>query len=143
DWLSVVGVNETTRVRMKITRDPDGNPRFDLADGDVRNDWPKPDPELRTATGDNTVPYFGARNKFIPAEQVVCVTPDDFSFWEFKDRLLEQTGLHSSLPNMNLVQRLVVSHFKGQPYGDIWGRPAPDLAPGRAWDPPIAGLKMR
>jgi hypothetical protein len=98
---------------------------------------------VRVFTGDNTVPYFGARSKFIPNQEVVCVTPGDFSFWEFKDRILENIGLHSSLPNMNLVQRLVVSHFKGAIYGEIWGRPAPDLPPATKWDPPIAGLKMR
>ena len=143
DWLSIVGVNETTRVRMRITKDPNGAPRFDLTDADVRNDWKNADPSQRIYSGDNTVPYLGARAKFIPTEQVICLTPDDFSFWEFKDRLLEETGFHSTLPNMNLCQRLVVSHFKSRLYGDVWGRPAPDLPPGTAWDPPIAGLKMR
>ena len=92
DWLSIVGMNETTRVRMRITKDTDGDPRFDLTDNDVRNDWKSADPSQRIYSGDNTVPYLGARAKFIPTEQVVCLTPDDFSFWEFKDRLLEQTG---------------------------------------------------
>src|SRR5262249_21959279 len=112
-WLCIVGVNEDTRVQMHISKDDNGKPRFDLSDDDVRNDWKSKDPKKRIYTGDNTVPYLGARSSFIPTEQVVCVTPDDFSFLEFKDRLLEQGGLHSALPNMNLVQRLVVSHFKG------------------------------
>ena len=89
------------------------------------------------------MPYSGARAKFIPVEQVICLTPGDFGLWEIKDRLMEKTGFHSSLPNMNLAQRLVISHFKGYPYGEVWGRPAPDLGPGQTWDPPIAGLKMR
>jgi len=143
DWLSIIGVNAKTRVRMRITQDDDGAPRFDLGEGDVRDDWKEAEPKTRIFTGDNTVPYLGARAKFVPTEQVVCVTPGDFSFWEFKDRLLENVGLHSSLPNMNLVQRLVVSHFKNQEYGEIWGRPAPDLPPKTAWDPPILRLKMR
>ena len=143
DWLSIVGVNETTRVRMEINKDSNGNPRFNLTDADVRNDWRNADPKLRVFTGDNTVPYFGARAKFIPTDEVVCLSPDDFGLFEFKDRLMENTGFHSTLPNMNLCQRLVVSHFKGQMYGDVWGRPAPDLPPGTAWDPPIKGLKMR
>jgi len=142
-WLCVVGVNATTRTGMKISKDPAGKPRFELTDGDVRNEWENDDLAKHIYTGDNTVPYLGARTKFIPVEQVVCVTPDDFSFWEFKDRLLENTGFHSTLPNMNLVQRLVVSHFKGQVYGDVWGRPAPDLPTGQAWDPPIKDLPQK
>ncbi len=142
-WLTIVGVDAETRVSMKIERDSSGKPRFNLADSDVRNEWKNNDATLRVLTGDNTVAYRGARNKFIPTEQVVCVMPGDFSFWEFKDRLLEGMGLHSSLPNMNLVQRLVVSHFKGRPEGDIWGHRPPDLPKGSAWDPPIADLKER
>jgi hypothetical protein len=136
-------VDETTRVDMKIVKDDHGGPWFQLSDGDVRNDWKSNDPKQRIFTGDSTVPYLGARSNFIPVEQVVCLTPDDFGFWEFKDKLLEKTGFHSSLPDMNLVQRLIVSHFKGQPYGDVWGRPAPDLPAGTKWDPPIAGLARK
>ncbi|HEY6070150.1 MAG TPA: alpha/beta hydrolase, partial [Chthoniobacterales bacterium] len=107
-WLCIVGVDETTRVRLNIGKDAANKPRFDLTDADVANDWHAADPKQRIYTGDNTVPYLGARAKFIPTEQVICVTPSDFSFWEFKDRLLEHTGFHSSLPNMNLVHRLIV-----------------------------------
>ena len=142
-WLCIVGVYQTTRVRLKIDRDAANNPRFDLTDGDVTNEWHAADPRQRIFTGDNTVPYLGARAKFIPTEQLVCVTPSDFSFWEFRDRLLEQTGFHSSLPNMNLVHRLIVSHLKEQPFGEIWGRIPPDIPAGVAWDPPIAGLAPR
>jgi len=143
DWLSIVGVDAPTRVHMHIGKDSNGQPRFDLTDVDVRNDWQKPTLSLRTQTGDNTVPYFGARAKFIPTEQVVCVTPGDFSFWEFKDRVLEAAGFHSNLPNLNLAQRLVVSHFRARLCGEVWGRPAPDLEPGIAWDPPIRGLPRK
>ena len=72
--------------------------------------------------------------------QVVCVIPKDFGFSEIKDKLLERTGFHSALPNMNLVQRLVVSHLKGEKYGEIWGRSPPDLG-SKKWDPPIADLR--
>lgn len=142
-WLSIVGVNEPTRVALRIRKDPAGAPMFELADTEVQNEWSNPDPRRRVDTGDNTVPYLGARAKFIPVEQVVCVTPQDFGLWEIRDRLLELGGLHSALPNMNLVQRLVVSHLRGAAYGDVWGRCAPDLPDPSGWDPPIAGLRRR
>jgi len=142
-WLAIVGANAKTRVRMHINRDAAGELRFDLSDAEVRNEWENPNAGQRVFTGDNTVPYLGARCRFIPTEQVVCVTPEDFSFWEFKDRALSSAGFHSAIPGMNLVQRLVVSHFKGGLYGDVWGRAVPDLEPGKPWDPPIAGLPRR
>jgi pimeloyl-ACP methyl ester carboxylesterase len=142
-WLCIVGVDATTRVRMHINRDAAGQPRFDLSDNDVVNQFNDPDRANHIFTGDNTVPYLGARASFIPVNQIVCVTPGDFSFWEFQDRLLAKTGFHPFLPTMDLVQRLVVSHFKEQIYGDVWGRPAPDLPEGAVWDPPINGLKRK
>ncbi|HVV72543.1 MAG TPA: hypothetical protein VHI52_13770 [Verrucomicrobiae bacterium] len=142
-WLAIVGVNAPTRVSMAIGKDPSGKPRFDLSDGQVRNDWGNANPAGRICTGDNTVPYLGAQAKFIPIEQLVCVSPSDFSIWEFKDRVLEASGFHSTIPNLNLAQRLVVSHFRGQPFGEVWGRPAPDLGPDQTWDPPIPGLPRR
>ena len=138
-WLCIVGVGRKTRVGMEITRDQ-GVPHFDLSDDFVKNDWKDPDPRRRLNTGDNTVPYLGARSKFIPVEQIVCVTDEDFGILEIEDRLLSTAGLHVALPNMNLVQRLVVSHLLDEPYGKIWGRPPPDLPAGADWDPPIAGL---
>jgi pimeloyl-ACP methyl ester carboxylesterase len=142
-WLAIAGVDAPTRLRMQVTKDNAGRPRFDLADADVRNEWTNANPAGRIFTGDNTVPYLGARSKFIPTEQMVCVSSSDFSIWEFKDRILESTGFHSAIPNMNLAQRLVVSHFLGRPFGDVWGRPAPDLESGKVWDPPIPGLPRR
>jgi pimeloyl-ACP methyl ester carboxylesterase len=139
-WLCIIGVNEKTRVRMRSRRGSEGQPWFDLSDHDVLNQWAADQPAQRTLTGDNTVPYLGARASFIPTDQVVCVSPQDFGLLEFKDRLLENVGFHATLPSMNLVQRLVVSHFKGRKYGDIWGRPAPDLPADEVWDPPIRGL---
>jgi pimeloyl-ACP methyl ester carboxylesterase len=133
-WLSIVGLDEDTRVAMQIVK-REGKPWFELSA--ARNDWHEGTSNIYT--GDNTVPYLGARASFIPTEEVVCVIPKDFGFSEIKDKLLERTGFHSTLPNMNLVQRLVVSHLKGEKYGEIWGRPAPDLGSKR-WDPPIADL---
>jgi len=131
-WLSIVGLDEDTRVAMRIVK-REGKPWFEL--GEPRNDWH----ERTIFTGDNTVPYLGAQASFIPTEEVVCVSPKDFGFSEIKDKLLETTGFHSILPNMNLVQRLVVSHLKGEKYGEVWGRPAPDIG-SKKWDPPIADL---
>src|SRR4029077_8303058 len=48
-WLSIVGVNETTRVAMRIKGDG-GKPWFEL--GNVRNEWPKENPENPIYTGD-------------------------------------------------------------------------------------------
>jgi hypothetical protein len=142
-WLSIVGINTKTRVKIQISRGTQGEPHFELRDEHVTDESGSTDAARRVLTGDTTVPYLGARAKFIPTEQVVCVTPGDFSFWEFKDRALEAMGLHSNLPNMNLCQRLVCSHFLERPQGEIWGRPAPDLPKGAKWDPPIPGLTAR
>lgn len=139
-WLSIVGLDASTRLAMRIKSDG-GKPWFELEE--ARDEWDADDAAHNVNTGDNTVPYLGARSKFIPTKEVVCVTPDDFGFWEIKDKLLEKGGFHSSLPNMNLVQRLVVSHLRGAIYGDVWGRPAPDLnTTATPWDPPIAGLRQ-
>src|SRR5436190_2130596 len=67
-WLSIVGLDEDTRVAMRIVK-REGKPWFEL--GDARNDWR----EGTIFTGDNTVPYLGARASFIPTEEVVCVIP--------------------------------------------------------------------
>lgn len=142
-WLCIVGCDARTRVTMRITRERDGSPQFDLGDANVRNDWRDGNAKRRVQTGDHTVPYLGARTKFIPVEQVVVVTPDDFGLLELKDRLLEMSGFHLTLPNLNLAQRLVVSHLRGERYGDVWGRAAPDLDAETKWDPPIPGLVRR
>lgn len=140
-WLSIVGVGRKTRVGLGFGKDSQGRPRFDLEeDTYCKGDWSDEDTPRDTQTGDNTVPYFGARASFIPVEQVVCVTADDFNFWELEDRALLAIGLHSDLPNMNLVQRLVTSHIVGRMSGDVWGRRAPDLPSAANWDPPLAGL---
>src|SRR6266403_782932 len=142
-WLCIVGVDGKTRVRIHIDKDDNGKPQFDLSDNDVVNEYGDPDPAHHIFTGDNTVPYLGARTSFIPIEQVVCVSQDDFRILEFEDRLLAKSGFHAFMPTMDLVQRLVISHFKERQQGDVWGRPAPDLPEGTAWDPPINGLRPK
>ena len=141
DWLCVVGVGEETRVRLHIQND-NGKPLFNLTSDDRVNEW-EAKGQKRPNTGDGTVPYMGARCSFISTNEVVCVCDDDFGYWEILDRGIEsRVGLHGLLPEMNLVQRLVVSHFQGEPEGKVWGRPAPDLKD-EPWNPPIKGLRNK
>ena len=162
DWLAVVGVGEKTRVRLRIVRSADGAPWFRLRSTDRRNGYPEPEiaddgtvEASREDTGDGTVPYRGARPAFLPQDALVCVTDDDFGYWEIRDRLLEHGAfgksvtLHSLLPAMNVVQRLVVCHLKGArgrrgaSHDGVWGRRAPDLASDAPWRPPIEDLREK
>lgn len=167
DWLAVVGVGEETRVHLHIQDNgPDENgrpvPWFDLGSAGRKNGYPDGSLDENgfiTArpvdTGDGTVPYEGAVPPFLKAENLVCLTDDDFGYWELRDRFLERgvagknVSLHSMLPAMNVVEKLVVQHFKGeagapgQAHGGVWGRHAPDLPQGRAWRPPLVGLRDR
>lgn len=136
-WLAIVGVGADTRLDVKITK-TGADVRFELPE--PANKWKKNAPS--TATGDNTVPYFGARCAFVPTEQVVCLSPDDFGFWEMGDKLLAELGFHGALPSMNVAIRLVISHLLGRKQGDVWGRCSPEIDP-KKWDPPIAGLERK
>ena len=94
-------------------------------------------------TGDGTVPFRGALPKFLPRESLVCVTPDDFGYWEIQDKLTTKlAGFHGILPNMNMLHRLIVIHFTDRKdvHGNIWGRRAPGV-PKDSWKPPIPGLE--
>lgn len=141
DWLCVVGVGATTRVQLKITKRA-GAPEFVLTSKDRRNEWAaKPragkDPRL---TGDGTVPYRGAVPRFLDERNLVCVTPDDFGYWEVGDRLLNGiAGFHGILPNMDMLHRLIIRHFTGRPdkHKCTWGRAAPGVDPAD-WDPPVS-----
>jgi hypothetical protein len=137
-WLAIVGVGAETRLDVKITIDPAAGPWFELPD--PINTWKAKAPTVRT--GDNTVPFAGARCAFIPEQQVVCLAPEDFGFWELGDKLLSELGFHSALPNMNVAIRLVISHLRGRPQGEIWGRCSPGINP-KDWDPPIPNLERR
>lgn len=151
DWLCVVGVDETTRVSLEIQL-KGGKPEFNLASTDSKgrkaraNEWKSNNPAERVLTGDGTVPYLGARTSFVPTERVVCVSDADFGYWELADRLMNGplgVGLHGMLPKMNLIHRLIVSHFKSETRKGTWGRRPPDLPAGRAWNPPIRNLSEK
>ena len=133
-WLCIAGIDSETRVRMTIEKDSASIIRF-CVDDEV-NDYKSKTATKKVRTGDGTVPYLGAQSSFIPKEQIICVTPDDFSFFEVKDRVLNGVGLHANIANMNLVQRLVVSHLLQKKQGDLGGRPGPDVAT-KDWDPPL------
>lgn len=137
-WLAIVGVGAKTRLDVGLVDDPQQGPLFDLHDEADR--WTKDAQSVDT--GDNTVPYRGARCAFIPTAQVVCLAPGDFGFWELGDKLLSELGFHGALPSMNVAIRLAITHLLGRTHGDIWGRCSPEIDP-KDWDPPIAGLERK
>lgn len=144
-WLCVVGIGQETRVRLEVEGMPK-QPHFVLdSRKDRKGDWSKRKPAKNVQTGDGTVPYLGAKPRFIPIEQLVCVSPKEFGYWEIGDRLLNAAiGLHGMLPKMNRVHRLVASHLlglKNEELRDLKARPAPDLPAGVKWAPPIEGLE--
>ena len=140
DWLCVVGVDCVTRVRLQIVRQddrPDGPPDFRFTSSDRDNQWSANDPASRSFTGDGTVPLEGAVPTFLARENLVCVRPDDFGYWEVQDRLTTSVaGFHGILPNMDMLHRLIVRHLTGAPddHGNTWGRPAPGVT---NWQPPL------
>lgn len=118
-WLAIAGVNQETMVRVSVERDG-RSPRF--ADFVSRNDWPAID------TGDGTVPARSAAPPFLDAARVVCVAPEDYSFWEMHDRALAAVGgFHAALPAMNLVQRLAIRFLREDYAGPVRGRPYPGV----------------
>jgi hypothetical protein len=132
DWLCVVGVGSKTRVRLQI-RGTATKPEFDLTSDDRLNGWDDKDglAAERRQTGDGTVPFDGAIPAFLGEKNVVCVTPDDYGYWEVGDRLLSSTaGFHGILPNMNMLHRMIVRHFtdRPDPHGNTWGRLAPGIS---------------
>ena len=137
DWLCVVGVDARTRVRLKVKRTRRG-PQFEFDGEDRENLWQDGiDDFAKRATGDGTVPFEGALPHFLALENLVCVTPDDYGYWEIQDRALTKVaGFHGILPNMNMLHRLIVRHFTGRrdTRGNTWGRPAPGVT---KWRPPL------
>ena len=116
-WLPIVGFGASTQVEIRIERWK-GEPWFTMLANQNEG--------LRT--GDGTVPFLGACPSFLERERLVGVTPDDFSFWEFKDKTLAKlSGFHGVLPTVNLVQRLVLRHLRDDYSGDVWGRPVPGV----------------
>lgn len=147
DWLCIVGLNRKTRIKLNIKK-VDDKIRFDLRSTHRKNEWKKTGNSV--LTGDGTVPYLGARNSFIPVENIVCVIPDDYSYWEMGDRALALDslgGFHGMMSNMNMLHRLITYFFKAgeddTPPSDIWGRPAPDIPPDTNWNPPIKDLRNK
>lgn len=135
DWLCIAGTGCNTRVGLAIRKEPDGTPRFEVNSLQLQNTGRK--------TGDGTVPVDGAMNAFIPEENIVCVTPEDFGHWELQNKLLAQTqGFHGFVPAMNMLHRLIVRYLLNKPDrdGNTWGRPVPGVA-NEDWNPPIDGLK--
>jgi pimeloyl-ACP methyl ester carboxylesterase len=158
DWLCVVGVDSVTRVRLNVSNDH-GKPLYSLRSADRMNAWtntiaqdgfdPKQEAKRRQ-TGDGTVPFDGALPGFLSVENLVCVTPDDYGYWELQDRAVSSmSGFHGILPNMNMLHRLLVSHFNRRrgdrnksKYDNIWGRPAPGVTE-KTWDPAVVGLNCK
>ncbi len=137
DWLCVVGVDCTTRVRLDVIRRPDGSPDFQFHSSDRDNQWSASLPADRVFTGDGTVPFDGAVPFFLDKENLVCVSPDDFGYWEVQDKLTTSVaGFHGILPNMDMLHRLIVRHLTGAPdtHENTWGRRAPGVA---TWRPPL------
>jgi len=141
-WLAVVGVDSETRVHVKIEM-KGKNPEFVFNEkDDLKNMWNDDileQPKASRETGDGTVPFEGAIPKFLNLENLVCVTPDDYGFWELKDKALTKFGgFHGILPNMNMLHRLIVRFFKNIPdtRHSTWGRPAPGVTK-KDWDPPL------
>jgi len=137
DWLCIAGVDAETRVGVSIEKDASG-PCFNLSGKDRVNNWDSKEGDVqRMLTGDGTVPLKGALPGFLEPEHVVCLSPDDFGYWEVKDRAtVKLAGFHGLLPNMNLIHRLIVRHFTGRPdvYHNTWGRAVPGVV---EWDPPF------
>src|SRR5205823_10900300 len=129
------GVNTKTRVGMTIDQDAQSKIWFNVED-EVDEFKKGETPAGGVRTGDGTVPFLGAQSAFIPGNQIICVTPGDYDFFEVGDKVLNTVGLHANLPNMNLVQRLVISHILQKKQGDLGGYPGPDVAK-KDWDPPF------
>ena len=146
-WLAVVGVDAETRVHIEIKK-RGRNPEFYFdAAVDLRNNWGKTKLPLeeQRQTGDGTVPFEGAIPKFLDLENLVCIVPDDYEFWEIKDKGLTKIGgFHGILPNMNMLHRLITRFFKNAPNTrkNTWGLPAPGVDWKTEWKPPL-DLKPR
>jgi len=115
-WLAIVGIGASTQVSFDLAQ---GWFDFGAAENDVASG----------RTGDGTVPFPGACPTFLTREQLVCVTPDDFSFWEVQDRSLAAlVTFHAALPTVNLVQRLTIRFLWPKFSGDVWAHRAPGAA---------------
>jgi pimeloyl-ACP methyl ester carboxylesterase len=144
-WLCIVGVDARTRVALTIER-PGSTPEFVFRSGDRQNQWSTGrTPEERRRTGDGTVPFVGAVPSFLRPENLVCVSPADYGYWELQDRALSAvSGFHGILPNMDMLHRMLVAHLSDRPprHDNAWGRLAPGVdAP--AWPGSLAAMRVR
>lgn len=143
DWLAIAGVDAKTRVALRVRRDDNGLPRFDLRSAERLNDWDGEDDGTRLNTGDGTVPLAGAIPPFLDENRLVCLVPSDFGYWELRDRVLSGlAGFHGALPKMNMLHRLILRFLLGKadPYGNTWGRRVPGVA---EWKPPVSLTEKR
>src|SRR5262249_11847419 len=107
------------------------------------NKWSSKTQKERVFTGDGTVPFLGAVPPFLGLENLVCVTPDDFGYWEVQDKLTTQiAGFHGILPNMDMLHRLIVRHLTGSPatHETPWARRAQG---GKTGQPGVQLLKEK
>jgi hypothetical protein len=152
-WLPLVGIDRKTRFAAAVSDRTDPNTgrktrEFDFLvgerdyEGGERNTASRRD--LRLSLGDGVVPLQGAVPPWMKREYVVSVAERDFrGLFDIEDRLVRKfTSLHVTLPLMNLVQRWVLSFLKGERWGDLWGRPLPDVAK-REWRSPVEGAEVR
>lgn len=151
-WLPIVGIDEKTRFAAGLSV------RTDPATGRARKEWdfliadsdydggrdPASVRELRLRLGDGVVPLRGAVPRWAERTRVVCVAERDFGGpVGLEDVLLRKfTSLHCALPLMNLAQRWVLSFLKGRRWGEVWGRPLPDVDPA-GWRPPVPGVGIK
>ena len=80
-----------------------------------------------------------AQPNFLALENLVCVTPEDYGYWEVQDRVVAGlAGFHAILCNMDMLHRLIVRYFTGKPDvgNNTWGYPAPGVTP-KKWKPPL------
>jgi|CXWL01.1.fsa_nt_gi hypothetical protein len=123
EWMAVVGTGSKTQMSTNIVLWSKSGPKQPWFEFPAAMDE-----AASERTGDGTVPFPGACPPFLPKEQLVCVSPDDFSFWELKDRSLAKlAGFHSMIPAMNLAQRLTIKFLKPAFSGDVWAHPAPGV----------------
>ena len=141
DWLCIAGVDSTTRVGIKVESNSSGV-FFNFESEDRANNWNNKDVsvEQQMLTGDGTVPLKAALPDFLETENIVCLSPDDFGYWELQDKLtVKLAGFHGLISNMNVIHRLIVRHFTGRPdaYKNTWGSSVPRIGKD-LWKPPFA-----
>jgi pimeloyl-ACP methyl ester carboxylesterase len=137
-WLAVAGIDAVTRVEIKVSK-INNSPNFELESDDRKNEWDSEENPDSRSTGDGTVPFEGSVPKFLKEENLVCVSPEDFGYWEIQDKATAKlAGFHGLLPSMNMLHRLIVRFFKDKPdpKGNTWGRPAPGIK-NENWQPPL------